>query len=143
MIIFDHLGIQFETHRGFPSIPLIVSRRFIPATTLRDFVINEGLRRWDVRYYLAAMTKSDSIGITLEVAYEVRVPEYGRRSSASPHGALRTFYLDFPFYWKCIAVFRLHFSTRSTRSGRRTTHCGKVEYSNMCIASTSETLGRD
>jgi phosphatidylinositol glycan class H protein len=73
VIILDHLGIQFETHRGFPPIALVVSRKFIPATALQDFIINEGLQRWDVRYYLAAMTQSGTVGVTLEVAYGVRL----------------------------------------------------------------------
>jgi phosphatidylinositol N-acetylglucosaminyltransferase subunit H len=72
VVILDHHGIQFETHRGIPPIPLTASRHFIPATMLQDFIISEGLRRWDVRYYLAAVSRSATTGYTLEVAYEVR-----------------------------------------------------------------------
>jgi phosphatidylinositol N-acetylglucosaminyltransferase subunit H len=76
VIVIDRHGIQFETHRGFPPFPLIVSRRFIPTTSLQDFIINEGLRRWDVRYYLAAIKRSHVDDDTLEVAYEVRALLY-------------------------------------------------------------------
>ena len=71
VLAIPYLGIQLETHRGLPDIPLFVSKRFIPSAYLRDFVINEGLRRWNVRYYLAAVEESPSSGIALEVAYEV------------------------------------------------------------------------
>jgi len=60
VVVAPH-GIQLETHRGFPpSTVLSVSRRFIPASSLNDFVINEGLRRWSVRYYLVAIQKIGS-----------------------------------------------------------------------------------
>ena len=39
---------------------------------LQDFVINEGLRRWDVRYYLAAVQSDRDGGFRLKVAFEVR-----------------------------------------------------------------------
>ena len=71
VLAIPSLGLQLETHRGLPGIPLFVSRRFIPAIYLQDVIINEGLRRWDVRYYLAAMQSSKEGGFTLKVAYEV------------------------------------------------------------------------
>lgn len=40
-------------------------------TKLQDVAINEGLSRWDVRYYLVAVTGLESEHIVLEVAYEV------------------------------------------------------------------------
>lgn len=40
---------------------------------LQDFLINEGLRRWDVRYYLTAIKHSGTDRFTLEVAYEVSI----------------------------------------------------------------------
>ena len=40
---------------------------------LQDFVINEGLRRWDVRYYLAAVQSDPDGGFALKVAFEVRI----------------------------------------------------------------------
>ena len=71
VVIAPH-GIQLETHRGFPpSLVLSASRRFIPMSALQDFVINEGLRRWDARYYLAAIRKNGPNGFALQIAYEV------------------------------------------------------------------------
>ncbi len=67
-----YIGIQLETHRGLPNMPLFVSRRFIPAIYLQDFIVNEGLRRWNVRYYLAVIQEGSGGKTTLEVAYEVR-----------------------------------------------------------------------
>jgi phosphatidylinositol glycan class H protein len=64
-------GIQLETHRGFPFLPLFVTRRFIAAASLRDFVITEGLRGWDVRFYLAALAEGHSEPVQLAVAYSV------------------------------------------------------------------------
>jgi hypothetical protein len=71
VIAFPPHGIQLETHRGLPSRPLTTSRRFIPLTMLEDFIINEGLRRWNVRFYLAAMLRDANDNFSLHVAYEV------------------------------------------------------------------------
>jgi len=45
-------------------------------TALQDFVINEGIRRWDVRYYLAAIKRSRTNHLSLEVAYENILPHF-------------------------------------------------------------------
>lgn len=74
ILVLPSLGLQLETHRGLPNIPLFVSKRFIPLMYLQDFVINEGLRGWNVRYYLTAIQNSDDGKKSLEVAYEVRRP---------------------------------------------------------------------
>ena len=52
-------------------MPFSVSRRFIPLASLRDVIINEGLRGWDVRYYLAAVKETPGSETSLEVAYQV------------------------------------------------------------------------
>jgi len=76
VVIAPH-GIQLETHRGFPpSLVLSASRRFIPMSALQDFVINEGLRRWDARYYLAAIRKNGPNGFALQIAYENILPHF-------------------------------------------------------------------
>ncbi|ETW85990.1 hypothetical protein HETIRDRAFT_122293 [Heterobasidion irregulare TC 32-1] len=75
LVIPPH-GIQFETHRGFPPYPLFASRSFIPLIILQNFVINEGLRRWDVRFYLAAIKKASSGAMSMEVAYENILPRF-------------------------------------------------------------------
>jgi phosphatidylinositol glycan class H protein len=71
ILVLPSYGIQFETHRGLPSLPFFVSRRFIPLTEVQDVLINEGLRRWDVRYYLAILYSPRPGGQRLEVAYQV------------------------------------------------------------------------
>ena len=71
VLVLPSYGIQLETHRGLPSLPLFVSRRFIPLTKVRDVLINEGLRRWDVRYYLAIHYYPRRGEQRLEVAYQV------------------------------------------------------------------------
>jgi len=77
VIVIPPHGIQLETHRGFsPSRTLFSSRRFIPMPALQDFVINEGLRRWNVRYYLTAIQRIDSSNTTLQVAYENILPHF-------------------------------------------------------------------
>lgn len=76
IIVLPSLGVQLETRRGFPffSRPLFTGRRFIPLCTLQDIIINEGLHRWDVRYYLAFINGNHPDMIFLEVAYEVFIP---------------------------------------------------------------------
>lgn len=75
VIIIPPHGIQLETHFGFPpSYVLSTSKRFIPMSSLQDFVINEGLRRWSVRYYLTAIYRRRSGSYAMQVAYEVSLP---------------------------------------------------------------------
>lgn len=71
VLVLPPYGVQLETHRGLPSMPLFASRRFIPLTEVQDVVINEGLRRWDVRYYLAVLHTPRQGEQYLAVAYEV------------------------------------------------------------------------
>lgn len=71
VLVLPPYGVQLETHRGLPSLPLFVSRRFIPLTEVQDVLINEGLRRWDVRYYLAVLYSPRQGEQRLVVAYEV------------------------------------------------------------------------
>lgn len=75
IVLLPSLGVQLETHWGSPSFPrpLFTSRRFIPLSALQDVIINEGLRRWDVRYYLAFVIGEGS-DVSLEVAYENLLP---------------------------------------------------------------------
>lgn len=73
VIALPQCGIQLETHRGLPSIPLFVQRRFIPVTYLKDIFINEALRRWNVRYYLTALVHRPDGSYELAVAFEVKI----------------------------------------------------------------------
>ncbi|KAG9318914.1 hypothetical protein JVU11DRAFT_1025 [Chiua virens] len=60
LLVFPTLGIQLETHRGHPLLPFnTVTRHFIPCGALEDVIIHEGLRRWNVRFYLAALQRRD------------------------------------------------------------------------------------
>ncbi|KAJ6630676.1 hypothetical protein B0H10DRAFT_2160093 [Mycena sp. CBHHK59/15] len=75
VIVIPPHGIQLETRRGLPWFsPLTIKRRFIPLTSLKDLVIHEGLSRWNVRYYLAAIRVSRSGDFHLDVAYENILP---------------------------------------------------------------------
>ncbi len=78
IVVLPSLGVQLETRRGSPffSRPLFTGRRFIPLCALQDIIINEGLHRWDVRYYLALMNGNCPDMIILEVAYEVVMPSF-------------------------------------------------------------------
>ena len=91
LLVFPTLGIQLETHRGHPLLPaLSTSHHFIPLSALEDVILHEGFRRWDVRYYLAALKRTrgspvstttmtstdategtDAGGIEVHVAFEV------------------------------------------------------------------------
>ena len=71
VVILPSLGIQLETHRGLAGRSLFVARKFIPWSSLEDFLINEGLRGWNVRYYLVAINRTPQGALQLEVAFEV------------------------------------------------------------------------
>ncbi|KAI0372833.1 hypothetical protein BV20DRAFT_990132 [Pilatotrama ljubarskyi] len=76
IIIIPSLGLQLETHRGFTGIALSSSRRFLPWSSLEDFLINEGLRGWNVRYYLVAITRTQQGALKLEVAFKNTLPRF-------------------------------------------------------------------
>ncbi|KAI0724114.1 GPI-GlcNAc transferase complex, PIG-H component-domain-containing protein [Fomitopsis betulina] len=76
VVVLPSLGLQLETQRGLPFVPLFTSRRFIPLTALRDFVINEGLHGWSVRYYLAIIQESPNGNITIDVPFENILPRF-------------------------------------------------------------------
>ncbi|GJE95201.1 PIG-H domain-containing protein [Phanerochaete sordida] len=76
VVLIPSFGLQFETHRGLPGLPLLASRQFIPFMRLQDVVINEGLRGWNVRYYLAAIAKSQDETISLHVPFENILPYF-------------------------------------------------------------------
>jgi phosphatidylinositol glycan class H protein len=72
IVILPPHGIQLETHRGFSNQWSIhSSKRFIPSARLADVVINEGIKGWNVLYYLVAVEMDASRDSSLEVAYEV------------------------------------------------------------------------
>lgn len=50
---------------------LSTTRQFIPLAILHDMIINEGLKGWDVRYYLAAIWRAGNGGFSLGIAFEV------------------------------------------------------------------------
>ena len=90
VVILPSLGVQFETHKGFAGVSLLAARKFIPWASLEDFLINEGLYGWNVRYYCVAMNRTPHGSLQLEVAFEVG----GLRNSSVgnlPNPPLRTY----------------------------------------------------
>ncbi|KIK59803.1 hypothetical protein GYMLUDRAFT_44261 [Collybiopsis luxurians FD-317 M1] len=75
LIVLPAHGIQLETHRGFPPFTLFISRRFVSHTVLRDIVINEGIKRWDIRYYLVALEEG-STGLAFEICFPNILPHF-------------------------------------------------------------------
>ena len=74
-------------------------------TQVRDVLINEGLRRWDVRYYLAVLYFPCQGEQRLEIAYEVGEDLSSPRiCSRLAHYIARTHYPGFQFYSRCIMV---------------------------------------
>ncbi|EJF66015.1 hypothetical protein DICSQDRAFT_49466 [Dichomitus squalens LYAD-421 SS1] len=76
VVIFPSIGIQLETHKGFAGVSLLASRKFVPWSSLEDFLINEGLRGWDVRYYCVAINRTLEGSLQLEVAFENILPRF-------------------------------------------------------------------
>ncbi|KAM5531027.1 hypothetical protein V8D89_015299 [Ganoderma adspersum] len=76
VVILPSLGVQFETHKGFAGISLLAARKFVPWASLEDFLINEGLYGWDVRYYSVAMNRTPQGSLQLEVAFENLLPRF-------------------------------------------------------------------
>jgi phosphatidylinositol glycan class H protein len=75
VILLPPHGIQLETHRGpFSSHPIFSIKHYIPASKLSGVVINEGLRGWNVLFYLVAMWHTESRGTVLKVAYQDLLP---------------------------------------------------------------------
>jgi len=70
--------VQLEVHRGLGCRSIFVERRVIPASTISAVIINEGLYGWNVRYYLAVLTKVDETQ-SLHVLYEVKACRCVRR----------------------------------------------------------------
>jgi len=78
VMLFPPHGIQIESYRGFPSLePFFVSRNFIPLDALEDFVIHEGLHRFNVRFFIAALKRSESSNeLSIHVAFENILPYF-------------------------------------------------------------------
>jgi hypothetical protein len=71
VIVIPPHGIQIEIHRGIWGIPVFASRKFIPTFLIRDVIINEALRRWNVVFYLAILSVSHNGEFQLDVLFEV------------------------------------------------------------------------
>lgn len=81
MIVLPSKDLQLEVHRGLLGRPMFVERRVIPASTISAVIINEGLYGWNVRYYLAVLTKVDETQ-SLHILYEVKVSPPGVHASS-------------------------------------------------------------
>jgi len=99
-------GIQLETHRGLPGWPPFISRRFIPLPTLQDVIINEGLRGWDVRFYLAVVKEHPISGYTLDVVFEVSILVVLSHAEYWSHYDDRTYSLVCLFSWRSIMGYK-------------------------------------
>ena len=66
------------TSPGRLLLPLSTSRTFIPLEDISTVIINEGLTRWNVRYYLGIVSKG---GRGVDVAYDVSPGSDGWTSS--------------------------------------------------------------
>jgi len=76
IVILPPHGVQLETHRGFHSWAF-ASRRFLHRDDLRGVFINEGLRTWNVYYYLAFVRVDSKDHCTIDVGFENLLPNYG------------------------------------------------------------------
>lgn len=75
VIVLPPHGLQLETQKGFRGIRMSTASRFIPVSELHDFLINEGLMGWNVRYYLVALQRPAAGSTTrLHVPYEHLLP---------------------------------------------------------------------
>jgi hypothetical protein len=64
--------LQLETHRGPFGRAIFISRRSISLSDVSDVIINEGIRRWSILFYLAALVDNEE-ELKIHVAYEVRI----------------------------------------------------------------------
>ena len=64
-------GLSIPIRSNRMLLPLSTSHTFIPLSEISTVIINEGLRRWSVRYYLAVVYKR---GQGVLVALDVRDP---------------------------------------------------------------------
>ncbi|KAJ3735438.1 hypothetical protein DFJ43DRAFT_991260 [Lentinula guzmanii] len=76
IIVLPEHGIQLETHKGLPPLTFFTNKRFVPYTILRDLVINEGIKRWDVRYYLVVLKEGTTGRVALEVCFPNILPHF-------------------------------------------------------------------
>lgn len=107
VIILPSLGLQLETHKGFAGISMLAARTFIPWSALEDFLINEGIRGWDIRYYLVAITRTSHGSIKLEVAFEVNLESWSLSIANSQIICpIRTFSQSSLSYLRCIMAFK-------------------------------------
>jgi len=74
VVVYPPNGLQLETCRGFTFLP-ILSRKFIPNIFVKDVLINEGLHRWSVRYYLALLVNPGD-RYELVVAFKETLPHF-------------------------------------------------------------------
>jgi len=87
IFIFTNLGLQLETSRGWFGVPLFVTSEFIPATAIRDIIINEALSGWQFKHYLAVLQDGppESHRPQLSVAYQNALPPVSLLSEIYRH----------------------------------------------------------
>ncbi|KAF9792754.1 hypothetical protein BJ322DRAFT_72878 [Thelephora terrestris] len=73
VIVLPSKDLQLEVHRGPLGRSMFVERRVISASTISAIIINEALHGWNVRFYLAVLTKVDE-NQSMHVLYENQLP---------------------------------------------------------------------
>ncbi|BEJ15521.1 hypothetical protein CspHIS471_0501260 [Cutaneotrichosporon sp. HIS471] len=63
------LGVQLATVRGFGLGPKSTARRFVPLDDISTVIIHEGLRRWNVRYYLGVVRKRGNVVVAFDAVH--------------------------------------------------------------------------
>ena len=81
-MVIPSLGLQLETHKGVADISLVATRTFVPWSALEDVLINEGIRGWDIRCYLIAVTRATQGPLQLRVAFKVHVCRFNHLYAA-------------------------------------------------------------
>lgn len=130
------LGLQLSTtkylaipwvHTSTPIV-LSTSKTFIPLSEISTVVINEGLTRWSVRYFLAVVQRG---GTGIHIAFKVR------RCVRSQAWSLTTYRTSDPAMPSCARCIMGSASSSST-SGRMTEHgaCGGRRLFPQIIART-------
>jgi len=76
LLVFQHLGVQIETSRGWLSFPFSTTSEFIPAAAIKDIVINEALSAWQFKHYLAILQSrpTGSQGLALSIVFKNILP---------------------------------------------------------------------
>lgn len=118
VVVIPPHGVQLETHRGLFNVTLFIQRRFIPRAVLRDVVVHEGLRLWNVRYFLAFVKRDKNGSSIIDIAFEVSNVLFYSFSGMSKAGCYRIFSLTllsscksiggYYIRWRCKIIMTMY-----------------------------------